>query len=196
MVRHNRSRVGEQKRVRGSCFVLDWEARVGTCPHGQRRAEWREQADHEGRPSMAIHVGRAACARGTVRAQCVGRARGPRSLRVHERAQDAALQRARQRQQTKAFKEPYADRTGIEGTRSQGMRGCALRRTCSSGLTKTRLMHVLVAAARNILRVAAWLAEEPLARTRRSAFAALAPATGSVCQQYRCISPGVARCRR
>ena len=46
------------------------------------------------------------------------------------------------------------------------------------GLTKTRLIHVLVAAARDVLRVAAWLAEEPLARTRRSAFAALAPATG------------------
>lgn len=162
----------------GSCFVLDWEARVATCPQGQRSAEWQEQADHEGRPSIAIRFGRADCASCAVRGQCLGSARGPRSLLVHERAQYEALQGARQRQRTKEFKEQYADRAGIEGTLSQGVRGCELRRTRYIGLTKTRLMHFLVAAALNFLRVAAWLAEEPLARTRRSAFAALAPATG------------------
>jgi transposase len=58
---------------------------------------------------------------------------------------------------------------------SQGVRRSDLRRSRYIGLAKTRLMHILVAAAINFLRVAAWLAEVPQARTRISAFARLAP---------------------
>lgn len=134
------------------------------------------QVDHDGRPSVAIRFGRTDCAVCAARPQCLGNAGGPRSLLVHERAHYEALQGARQRQRTDAFKEVYAERAGIEGTISQGVRRCELRRTRYIGLAKTRLMHFLVAAALTFLRVAAWLAEEPQARTRRSAFAALAPA--------------------
>lgn len=159
----------------GSCFVVDWEAQVATCPQGQTSVQWQGQADHEGRASVAIRFGRAACAECEARSQCLGTARGPRSLLVHERAHYEALQGARQRQQTDAFKEVYAERAGIEGTISQGVRRCELRRTRYIGLAKTRLMHFLVAAALNFIRVAAWLAEEAQACTRRSAFARLAP---------------------
>jgi transposase len=41
------------------------------------------------------------------------------------------------------------------------------------GLVKTRLQHLLTATALNFHRVAQWLGEVPLARTRRSAFARL-----------------------
>ena len=51
-----------------------------------------------------------------------------------------------------------------------------LRRTRYRGLAKTWLLHLLIASALNLLRIAAWLAERPRARTRTSAFAALAPA--------------------
>jgi transposase len=44
------------------------------------------------------------------------------------------------------------------------------------GLVKTRLMHLLLAAAINFMRVAAWLTHRPRARTRPAAFAALAAA--------------------
>ena len=44
------------------------------------------------------------------------------------------------------------------------------------GLAKTRLQHLLIATALNFVRMAVWLAEIPLAQTRRSAFAALATA--------------------
>lgn len=162
----------------GSCFVLDWEAAIATCPQGKTSVRWQSQADHEGRPSVAIRFAKADCRVCASRVPCLGTAKGPRSLLVHEQAHYEALHSARQRQRTDAFTETYADRAGIEGTISQGVRRCELRRTRYIGLAKTRLMHFLVAAALNFLRVAAWLAEEPQARTRRSAFAALAPAPG------------------
>ena len=66
----------------------------------------------------------------------------------------------------------------MESTLSQGVRAFSLRRTRYRGLAKTRLLHLLIATALNVLRVAAWLAERPRAHTRTSAFAALAPAGG------------------
>lgn len=160
-----------------SCFVLDWDTQVATCPQGQSSASWTPGQDHEGRSSVAIRFAGSSCGACAVRAQCLGSARGARSLLVHERAHYEALQAARQRQRTEAFKERYAERAGIEGTISQGVRVSDLRRSRYIGLAKTRLMQFLVATALNLVRVAAWLAEVPRAQTRRSAFAALAPAT-------------------
>jgi hypothetical protein len=48
-----------------------------------------------------------------------------------------------------------------------------LRRTRYIGLPKTRLLHLLIATALNVVRIAAWLAETPLAQTRTSPFVAL-----------------------
>lgn len=158
----------------GSCFILDWDAEVATCPQGQTSSSWRAGSDHEGRPSVAIRFATATCAACPSRTQCLGTATGPRSLLVHERPQYEALHAARKRQQTDDFKALYADRAGIEGSISQGVRVSDLRHSRYIGYVKTRLMHVLVAAALNFTRVAAWLAEVPQARTRTSAFARLA----------------------
>ncbi|MBP1466265.1 IS1182 family transposase [Candidatus Chloroploca sp. M-50] len=160
----------------GSCFVLDWDAEQATCPQGQVSRSWTASADHEGRPSVAIRFDKSTCAACPARTPCLGNAQGPRSLLVHERAHDEALHGARTRQQTEAFKTVYADRAGIEGSLSQGVRVSGMRQSRYIGYLKTRLMHFLVAAALNFIRVAAWLAEVPQARTRTSAFARLAPA--------------------
>ena len=85
-----------------------------------------------------------------------------------------ALQAARHRQTTAEFKEQYALRAGIEGTLSQGVRAFGLRCSRYLGLAKTRLDHLVTAAAINLQRLWAWWTETPLAQTRRSAFAALA----------------------
>ena len=77
---------------------------------------------------------------------------------------------ARQRQQTEAFKAEYARRAGVEGTHSQGVRVCGLRRSRYIGMAKTHLQHLLTAAALNFVRVAEWLADTPLAVTRKSPF--------------------------
>ena len=159
----------------GSCFVLDWERQVATCPQGQTSASWTKAQDQEGRASVAIRFASTVCASCPARSACLGQARSARSLLVHEQHQYEALTQARPRQRTPEFKQVYASRAGIEGTFSQGVRACELRRSRYIGLAKTRLMHFLVAAALNFMRVAAWLAELPRAQTRRSAFAALAP---------------------
>jgi transposase len=158
-----------------SCFVLNWEEQVATCPQGQSSASWKVALDHEGRPSVAIRFATPSCGACAARTACLGSATSSRSLLVHERTQYEALQSARQRARTEEFKGIYRDRAGIEGTISQGVRSCDLRRSRYIGLAKTRLMHFLVAAALNFLRVAAWLAEVPRAQTRSSAFARLAP---------------------
>ena len=73
----------------------------------------------------------------------------------------------------KPLKLPENDRQPMQGTRSFG-----LRRSRYIGLAKTHLQHLATAAAMNLTRVAVWFMEKkPKAQTRRSPFAALAPAT-------------------
>jgi len=59
---------------------------------------------------------------------------------------------------------------------SQSAYALGMRRCRYIGLAKTHLQHVLTAAAMNLTRVIAWIQEVPRAKTRRPAFAALAPA--------------------
>ena len=56
---------------------------------------------------------------------------------------------------------------------SQGVRAFGLRQTRYRGLVKTALQHAATAAAINLDRLAAWIAERPLAPTRTSRFASL-----------------------
>ena len=57
------------------------------------------------------------------------------------------LQARAQRQTAPDWKGQYHRRAGIEGTLSQGIRALELLRTRYIGLAKTRLQHVLTAAA-------------------------------------------------
>jgi transposase len=98
-------------------------------------------------------------------------------LTIRPQQQHEALQAARARQQTPDFQQQYATRAGVEGTLSQGVRRCDLRRARYIGLAKTRLQHIVIAVALNIVRVVAWLMEQPRACTRTSRFARLATAS-------------------
>ena len=133
-----------------------------------------ERPDRHGHPTVRIAFSKPVCGACVRRADCTRAATTPRALRIHARDHYRALQAARVRQQTEAFKHTYARRAGIEGTIAQGTRTGDLRRSRSIGLVKTRLMHLLLAAAINFRRVAAWFAAIPRARTRPAAFAALA----------------------
>ena len=84
-----------------------------------------------------------------------------------------ALRQRRAFEATRAYARAYARRAGIEGTISQGVRRCGLRRSRYVGLARTHLGHALTAAALNFARVADWLGETPRARTRQSPFAGL-----------------------
>ena len=156
-------------------FTIDWEAKQATCPEGKTSSVWRETQDSTGHPAVDIHFATATCRDCPARPQCVTRTRG-RSLLIRRQEEFEALQAARQRQTTPEFKEQYKVRAGVEGTHSQGVHRCGLRRTRYRGLAKTALGHLFTAAALNLVRVAAWFDGVPRSQTRRSAFAALAPA--------------------
>jgi transposase len=159
-------------------FVIDWEQKRATCPQGKTSAQWLPRADEDGQLSIQIKFLKADCAACLARPQCTQSKVQPRLLQVRDQAHYEVLQAARERQKTELFKEQYAQRAGIEGTISQGTSLGDLRRSRYRGLPKTRLLHLLIAAALNFMRVAAWLAETPRARTRQSAFGRLAPAFG------------------
>ena len=116
------------------------------------------------------------------RARSAPPARAPNTqaarLRLPPRAEAEAVAAARTWYASADGKAQYAHRAGIEGTLSQGVRAFGLRRTRYWGLAKTHLQHVATAAAINVERIVAWLDERPLAPTRTSRFAALAPEEG------------------
>jgi transposase len=96
-------------------------------------------------------------------------------LTLLPRPEYEALQFARQRETTDTFKQAYRRRAGVEATLSQGVRRAGLRRSRYIGLAKTHLHCIGVAVALNVIRAINWLNHTPLAVTRKSRFAALAP---------------------
>jgi transposase len=156
------------------CFVVDWEARKVTCPQGQTSSIWTET--HTGWGKDAIHVGfaSATCESCQARVACTKTARGGRALTLKPRAQHIAMLARRAEQQSEEFKEEYQRRAGVEGTVSQGVRVGGMRQCRYLGAAKTRLQHILIAIALNLVRIVAWLEEQPRARTRVTTFAELA----------------------
>jgi len=159
-----------------SQFAIDWEGRVVTCPQGRSSVRWSETKTARGRSLIHVVFATADCTPCPVRAQCTRAKTQPRSLTLQPRAEHEAIQAARSRQQTADFAPAYARRAGIEGTLSQGVRSCGLRRARYRGLAKTHLQHVATAAALNVQRVTDWLDGQPRSTTRRSHLARLAPA--------------------
>lgn len=100
-----------------------------------------------------------------------------KSGRQHSAGGEAtkALTEIRATMESEDGKRLYQKRVGVEGTISQGVRAFGFRQTRYIGPAKTRLQHLATAAAVNLVRINNWLMEIPLARTRTSAFAALAP---------------------
>lgn len=151
-----------------SDFTLHWEERYAVCPAGKRSIAWHEKAER-GQPVTAIYFSRTECGACPCRADCTRAAAG-RRLTVRPEAEYRALQAARARERSEAFRELLACRAGVEGTHTQAIRRCGVRRCRYVGTAKTHLQHLLTGAALNFVRVAAWLAATPRARTRESAF--------------------------
>ena len=158
----------------------DGAAQTITCPQGHRSRRWTptQESQHGGQELIASPFDPAPCAVCPVRARCTQAKTGPRTLTRRPQPPPEALQAARQCQTTAAFQATSAARAGVEGTLSQGPRACPVRQTCSIGLAKTPLPHLLLAMAMHLGRVAAWWVDTPRAPTRLSAVAALAGACG------------------
>lgn len=158
-------------------FQVDWSAQQVTCPQGQLSKSWSATLE-KGQPRVVVKFSRKSCRSCPVQTQCTRAKR--RTIHLRADAQYEALQAARQRDGQASAQVLYAQRAGIEGTLSQGVRafGMPHRRTGRSryiGMSKTHLQHVLIATAINLCRLIDWLNEVPLAKTRQAAFVRLMP---------------------
>jgi transposase len=158
-----------------SQFVVDWQQESATCPMGHKSHSWTPAQDRRGKPVIKIKFSMQDCRPCPSREQCThSQSASPRRvITVRPQQQYLALQAARQRQATEAFKTMYAVRAGIEGTLSQGIRAFGLRQARYRGQAKVHLQHVLTATALNLCRMHAWLTKQPRAQTRQAAFVRL-----------------------
>jgi transposase len=148
-------------------FVLDWEAQQAHCPQGHASVHWRPGHDVSGDPVIRIRFDGATCRACPARRARTAAKDAPRQLTVRTQAHHEAIQAARQRQETAAFKTQYALRAGVESSLSQGIRRFDRRRSRYLGLARTPLPQLLTATAMTIVRVIAWLWGEPLGERRR-----------------------------
>jgi transposase len=157
-------------------FQIDWEAQVAICPEGERSIGWYPQQDSQQEPIVRIVFDQKTCLVCPARSQCSKAKNSGRTLVLRAEGRHQALQKARERQQTEAFKQTYRKRNGIEGTLSQAVRSSGLRRSRYIGQAKTHLQNIAIVVATNIKRSIDWLNEVPLAPTRRSRFTMLVAA--------------------
>lgn len=154
-------------------FKVDWERQQATCPAGKTNQYWQPGLDTRGNASIHIRFNKADCGICPLHIQCTRSQPPRRTITVRPQPQQLALQAAREREKTEAFKKQYAHRAGIEGTISLGVRSFDLRRTRYIGLAKTHLQHILIACGMNLMRLARWLNGEIPAQPRPSAFTRL-----------------------
>ncbi len=158
-------------------FVIDWEAEQARCPEGHTSVKWTPGRDVSGNPVVRIRFDMPTCRDCPARRACTWAKKGPRQLTVRPQAYHEAMRRARERQDTSAFKATYALRAGIESGISQGTRRFDMRQSRYIGRERTHLQQILVAIAMNLVRVMAWLWNETVGEERRplGRFARLAP---------------------
>lgn len=160
-----------------SRFTVDWDAQQVICPAGVVSQSWRSRWDSDGNQAFEVSFPKSDCLNCSQRPHCTRKATGPRSVKFKPQALHLALVEARASQRNDSWHLRYAIRAGIEGTISLATHKLRLRRCRYIGWVKTKLQHQLTAAALNLTRVVAWLQGIPLAKTRRSPFATLAPET-------------------
>lgn len=156
-----------------SAFHIDWEQKVVTCPVGKSSISWLPNTYPKNGTVFEARFARRDCTPCASRPQCIRAKREPRIIGLQTREYHEMLQVMRKRQTSQEFRESYAARAGIESTHAQAIRRSGLRHNRYRGLAKTRLQHVITAAAINLLRIAAWTSGTPIAQTRCSQFAAL-----------------------
>lgn len=154
-------------------FTVDWVNQQVTCPQGHQSRVW-SKGQHGEAAVVRIQFDRATCQSCAVRQRCTTADTRGRSLELRAEPEHLALLRARDHQRTSTFWQRYRIRTGIEGTISQAVNHCDMRRSRYIGLKKTALQLVLAATAINLQRLADWFRPGyKRAQTHAAAFAAL-----------------------
>jgi transposase len=163
------SRAGEG--FAASDFTIDWDRQQATCPEGQTSLSWTPAVDRGHNDVIKIKFSAKDCGPCPARPRCTKAKR--RSVTVRPRDQFEALEAARSREASEEYRLEYNRRAGIEGTISQGVRACGLRRLRYVGEAKAHLQHVATATAINVARITDWLADRRREVTRTSAFTRL-----------------------
>lgn len=110
-------------------FSIDWEKKIVTCPMGQTSAQWCERHTEGRKPAIQARFYPITCQACPSHLQCTRAKSGARTVTFLSQVQHSALQQARTEQNSLEFRIKYAQRAGIEGTISQGVRGFDLRYT-------------------------------------------------------------------
>lgn len=154
-------------------FTIDWEHEQAICPMGKVSNSWTPAIDKFKNDVIKIKFATTDCQNCASREKCTRSTPARRTITLRRQAQHEALLAGRKREQSEEFKQAYAKRAGVEGTIAQSVRTGEVRRARYFGQAKTHLQHLMTAAIINIVRILRWLAEEPKAKTRPSAFAKL-----------------------
>jgi hypothetical protein len=96
-------------------FLIEWETKQARCPQGQASVKWTPGWDVSGGPVVRIRFHAATWRACPVRPACTQAKEAPRQLTVRPQVSHAAIQAARQRQETAEFKAQYARRARVEG---------------------------------------------------------------------------------
>ena len=153
-------------------FTIDWANHAVYCPQGHHSNYWRAHYDHTGHDVVEVRWSWKACKVCPVLGDCSQKQQGARTLKLRAETEHRALQAARQRQTTLAFRAQYGQRAGIEGTLSQCIRVSGLRRARYRGLAKTHLQQLCIATARNVVRAVDWLTPPSKRNPLRTPFSA------------------------
>ena len=150
---HWQARAGQGFDAQG--FTINWDDEHATCPAGRTSISWTPAIDKRRNHVVKIKFSKRDCGPCPLRAQCTRsrKAASRRTITVRPQDQYEALRAAREREKTDAYAEEYARRAGVEGTLSQAVRRCGLRRSRYVGLARTHLGHVLTATAVNFVRI-------------------------------------------
>ena len=152
-------------------FTVNYDTKTVTCPRGRTSSSWTP-CTQRGQAAAVATFSATDCGPCPARAQCTTSGKNRRQLTVLPRDLAEAQAAARAAETTTGFQADYARRAGAEGTMHQAASHGA-RRARYRGLPKTRLDHVYMAAALNLLRLEAYWNGTPLDRQRTSHLARL-----------------------
>jgi transposase len=150
-------------------FTIDYDTRTVTCPQGKTAATWTPCTQH-GQEAAVATFAASDCGPCPARALCTKSRRRQISLLPRDLAEAQAAARAAEKEIS--FQADYARRAGAEGAMHQAASHGA-RRARYRGLPKTRLDHLYMACALNLLRLHAYWTGTPLDRQRTSHLARL-----------------------
>src|SRR5712692_689190 len=152
-------------------FAVNYDSKTVTCPQGRTSSSWTPCAQR-GQAAAVATFSASDCGPCPARPQCTASGKKRRQLTVLPRDLAEAQAAARAAEKTIPFQADYARRAGVEGTMHQAASHGA-RRARYRGLPKTRLDHVYMATALNLLRLEAFWTGTPLDRQRTSHLARL-----------------------